>query len=235
MPNPSLCTIQRPALRYGERLGPHQWASVLQSVLDPKALGCHTPVASFGGFSRLPWPPTFCILTPGVNLAGGAAWMDSGSSDWKPSGVSEAMAEPGVQVLELGWLGDLGSKTCCFWASVVPSEKGEKKRRKIVKILCSPADKSLTHLLKSTATPTDRLEDQEGASQTLRGKRPWRGATVAGSRARLGSVLKRRTAPPTLGRGPAWEGYVGDKMSSLGPPLANEVPFAKAIITPSVK
>lgn len=138
--------------------------------------------------------------------------MDSGSSDWKPSGVSEAMAEPGVQVLELGWLGDLGSKTCCFWASVVPSEKGEKKRRKIVKVLCSPADKSLTHLLKSTATPTDRLEeDQEGASQTLRGKRPWRGPQWLAAEPGWGLSSREEQRPLPWGGGQHGKGMWGTK------------------------
>lgn len=57
-------------------------------------------------------------------------------------------------------------------------------------------------------------------------KRSLQGAQLV-AEPRLGGTCPQEDSPLTLGRGPGWEGLVGDKMSSIGPLLANDVPFAK--------
>lgn len=147
-------------------------------------------------------------------------------------GYERPRLRPKSQALEPGWLTDLGSKTCCFGASGVPSMKGE--RRKTEKVPCSPVDRPLIRLQKSS--PPYHLPPG-GQARNITDSRTRGGKSLPGEH----DVWEQspgwdlpsregRTTPPPWGGSPGGRGLWGTKMSSPRPPLANEVLFAKTII-----
>lgn len=112
----------------------------------------------------------------------------------------------------------------CFWASFVPSVKGE-RRRKIAKVPCSTVRRPSIHL-KSTPPPTDVKEEDKKEYHGPREEKVLAGCT-AGSRAQAGLDLPSRGQSPHLGVGARVGGACGRQNVLHRPLLANDVPFAK--------
>lgn len=163
------------------------WAPVLHLSWTP------TPLAV------IPWwllsvalTPSHLQFDPWREPSWGEAWMGVGARLGSPR--PGAVAGPGAQSSSLSGWGTSESKTCCFWASGVPSVKGERKRRKMVKVPHRP----LLHLLKSNAPSRDGRRRPRRAHQGPRERRAWQARPVL--------AAARAERPPCLGEGPACGG-----------------------------
>lgn len=149
MQNPSVKTLHNPATGFGVwRL--EQGGAPSRSPPQPPMGPCSPPTP----LAVIPWWLLSVALTlshlhfdPWVNPAGvKPGWAVVALLGSPRPG---AVAEPRVQSLSLSGWGPSSQRCCCFWASVVPSVKGERKRRKMVTVPRSPVDRPLIQLLQS--------------------------------------------------------------------------------------
>lgn len=150
------------------------------------------------------WAPPICVLTPGVNRAGGEAWMNRGSWDRKPPwGVRGCgLRDRSPRSLSLGGWGIWGERLPAPGPQFVPSMKGERRRRKMAKVPCSPAGQSrpLTHPLKPTHHPLTAARSVRKEREDPQREEVLLGAPSGWQRSPGWDLLSRGQRPPGRGR-----------------------------------